>query len=257
MLARAKKGVQESPPSLLKPIIISPPFGTYINVSWATSVKGTWTVSPRPGSKILRAMKTIRKVDGGWVNKMGLLNNGIQNYSLDRDDVIYSITSTTGEDANWGSEWDMFFPLMPQDKIIELNLSCPNAILKVINQRHLEKFHDNCKLVIVKLPPDNKEAMSIVRDAVSVGITHFHCCNTLPSEKGGISGNAVKNRALFLIMNIKREFPETTVIGGGGIYTPQDVRDYREAGADHFSLATIWFTPWKVDKVIEEIYRLV
>ena len=251
MLARAKKGVQESPPSLLKPIIISPPFGTYLNFSWATSVKGTWTAEPRKGSKILRAMKTIRRVDGGWVNRMGLLNKGMQRYSFKKDDVIYSLTSVSGEDFH---EWDIVFYCMPHNKIIELNVSCPNATLDGISKKHLENFHANSKLVIIKLPPDNKVAMRVVRDAVSVGITHFHCCNTLPSDRGGISGEAVKSRALFLIMNIKREFPDTTVIGGGGIYTPQDVRDYREVGADHFSLATIWFTPWKVDKVINEIY---
>lgn len=51
--------------SNLKRIIISPPFGTYLNFDWATSVKGTWTAFPRPGNRVLRAIRTMRHVEGG------------------------------------------------------------------------------------------------------------------------------------------------------------------------------------------------
>lgn len=40
------------------------------------------------------------------------------------------------------------------------------------------------------------------------------------------------------------------MIAGGGIYGPQQLRQYQRAGAQHFSLATIWFTPWRVAKVV-------
>ena len=54
---------------------------------------------------------------------------------------------------------------------------------------------------------------------------------------------------------IKFEINDLTIIGGGGIYRPRDVRDYRDAGVDHYSLSTIWFTPSKVEAVKEEIYE--
>ena len=38
-------------------------------------------------------------------------------------------------------------------------------------------------------------------------------------------------------------------LAGGGIYSKEDVDRYRDNGADHFSLGTICFTPWKIKSV--------
>ena len=77
----------------------------------------------------------------------------------------------------------------------------------------------------------------------------------MPTKKGGVSGAKLKKRNLQLVKFVSNNY-NFEIIAGGGIYTPQDVRDYAEAGAKHFSLSTVWFTPWRVKKVIEEIKRV-
>ena len=74
--------------------------------------------------------------------------------------------------------------------------------------------------------------------------------NTLDIGNGGLSGVEVKKFNLHYIPKIQKEFPELEIIAGGGIYTPQDVFDYASLGIENFSLSTIFFTPWKVKKVL-------
>ena len=59
-------------------LFISPPFGNYINLPKCTSIKGSFTLKPREGL-LLQIIKTLRYSfeKGGWVNKIGLRNKGI------------------------------------------------------------------------------------------------------------------------------------------------------------------------------------
>ena len=78
---------------LKQKVIISPPVGTYINSKRALSVKGTFTWEQRPG-KWRYGLRTVRKVKDGWVNKVGLRNEGIRNVELKRKrQNIYSIAA--------------------------------------------------------------------------------------------------------------------------------------------------------------------
>ena len=80
--------------------------------------------------------------------------------------------------------------------------------------------------------------------------------NTIPTEKGGISGRQLKEVNLPLVEKVANMgLQGTAIIAGGGIYSPQDVRDYRNAGVTSYSLSTIWFTPWKVPSVYKEIMK--
>ena len=60
-------------------LFISPPFGNYIHLNNATSIKGSFTLHPRPGL-LMQILKTLRYsyTYGGWVNKIGLRNKGIE-----------------------------------------------------------------------------------------------------------------------------------------------------------------------------------
>ena len=72
---------------MFDPLIISPPFGNVINLSYATSVCGTYTAQKRIGM-YNRYLKTLRPVckNGkvGWINSIGLRNPGIQNLTLSK-----------------------------------------------------------------------------------------------------------------------------------------------------------------------------
>ncbi len=237
---------------MIKPIIISPPFGTHINVDWATSVKGTHTAYPRPGNRILKALKTLRPIHEGWVNNIGLINEGVDAADYSNPDHIYSVAAVDALE-----EWYHILGTVPGNRIIELNVSCPNAHKTNPNFGILGLLRLKFKLVIVKLPPFKAQAMPLVDLATQVGITHFHCCNTIPTPRGGISGRKLKPYSLHMINDIKKKYPNVTIIGGGGIYDHYDVKDYWDAGATHFSLSTIWFKPWQVlgvKKAIEEKY---
>jgi dihydroorotate dehydrogenase len=237
--------------SNLKRIIISPPFGTYLNFDWATSVKGTWTAFPRPGNRVLRAIRTIRHVEGGWINNIGLINDGISSGVYTNPNLIYSISAVDNI-----LEWSIILKSIPNNRILEMNIGCPNENKVLPTPKIYKDFKAKSKLIIIKLPPDKQTALDIVETALESGITHFHCCNTLPTPKGGRSGTVLKYHSLALIDVIKHKHPHAIIIGGGGIYTPNDIQEYHDVGVEHFSLATIWFTPWLVPIVKREIQKL-
>lgn len=226
----------------MKDFIISPPFGNYLNFDWATSVKGSYTVLPRPGL-LWAALKTLRKTENGWVNKIGLKNPGMYNIHYDSSH-IYSFAPLTLED------YVHFLRQTPSH--VELNLSCPNAQTVHIDVSGLATMVNRFNTVIVKMPTSSLHFKEILYMSYDAGVRWFHFCNTLPTKNGGLSGSKVKEVSLLRIEQAKKLFPDIRVIGGGGIYTKQDIEDYKNVGAEKFSLSTIWFTPWKVFKLFEE-----
>ncbi len=222
---------------MIKKFVISPPFGTYITHPCATSVKGSFTVENRPG-KWLQVAKTLRYTKRGWVNKIGLRNPGL--YSLKKWDLskIYSFYSET----NPG--WEKILDYVPDNLTIEANLSCPNVDTRsILNSYILDKFVKRPGLVILKLSPLCDA--NVISDYYDYGMRYFHLSNTLAVKEGGLSGRELQEYNLPKIKWMKNEMPEAKVIGGGGIYDRDDLKRYEDAGADHFSLATVWFTPWR------------
>lgn len=243
----------------MKRIIISPPFGSYLPFPWATRVIGTHTASPRSGSKILQAIKTLRPIKGGWVNNIGLINEGVGHYNYrnvyDDPKKIYSFAVTEDTPEYQDQEWKFIGGIIPDGKIIELNASCPNVKEAQPSELIISLFKMKSNILIVKLPPHDVTALEMVERAIDVDVTYFHCCNTLPSERGGKSGRVLSYYSLHIIDVIKHRYPDVTIIGGGGIYTPKDVDDYYNAGAEYFSLATIFLTPWKVPAVVKQVRK--
>ena len=52
--------------------------------------------------------------------------------------------------------------------------------------------------------------------------------------------------------SIKNTHDGVTVIAGGGVYSKQDAQNYLNAGADHISLGSVCFTPWKIKGIIND-----
>lgn len=230
----------------LKKAIIAAPFGTYITLPGCTSTRGTYTWTPRPGA-VWGALTRIKFTPDGIVNQMGLRNPGICSQWL---------RFKKHPDAIWSIYPDRSVEWMPADIIVELNMSCPN-VGRVNLEQASQAFRSlrNPDNTICKLPADFDQGVRLFELAFGAGVTAFHCCNTIKTAHGGLSGRAIQAESLPLIRYIKREAWQTKIIGGGGIYTPDDVKRYRDAGAEHFSLATIFFTPWRVPAVMREIYR--
>jgi dihydroorotate dehydrogenase len=230
----------------LTPLIISAPFGNYIQPTGVTATLGTFTALRRPG-RLLQIIKTVRyyRRIGAWVNRIGLRNPGIdwltQRAAAGRLDVSDKIVSIHGfNDDEWFILLDKLALLQPM--AVELNMSCPNV-------GHInwpaELFHramETGLTVIVKLPPVHYELMT--EQAIAAGVMWFHCCNTLPVPAGGVSGQPLKPVALQCIRVLRQQYTDRIrLIGGGGIRKPEDIDDYADAGADHFAIATKVFHP--------------
>ncbi len=240
-------------PSKLKRIIISPPFGNYFNFDWATSVTGSFTLEKRTGL-IKQTIKTLRPIKGGWVNCIVFRNKGIKNVTFNMDDVSSQLVSVAGIDV--GNDWRQMADQIPNECMVEINVGCPNIGYYGITGTIIREFMDKFRLVALKIPPTQKGIDTAVRFYLISGITYIHVANTIPTERGGESGKRLKDINIPLIRQLRQRIPNINIIGGGGIYKPQDVIDYHNAGADYFSLSTIFFTPWKVKKVKKQIDKL-
>jgi len=224
--------------------IISPPFGNYVGHENATRVVGSFTLHPRP-DLVKQTLKTLRPIKNGWVNKIGLRNKGIENVKW-REDRIHSLAPIKEGD------WEIFQNIIPNDYAIEINLGCPNVNHNgMISNNALLGFIKKCSFVSMKLPPTSL-AHYHIEEGLHAGIRYFHMCNTIPVEAGGESGQRLKKRSLELIRGVRKEFGNGfNIIGGGGIYSIDDVIEYEKAGANHFSLATIWFKPLRALKILK------
>lgn len=235
----------------LEPLIISAPFGNYIQPQGATATLGTFTAARRRGRvrQVLRTVRYYRKL-GAWVNKIGLRNPGIdwlagrvQTGKIDVADKIISIHGFNEDD--WRQLLEKTASLKPL--AIELNISCPNV--GEVNwpdwlfERAVSAGAQAGAEVIVKLPPVNYELA--LGQARAAGIKIFHCCNTLPVVAGGMSGKPLKPLSLHCVKYLRNsaDGADLTIIGGGGIYEAEDIDDYAAAGADHFAVGTKTMNP--------------
>lgn len=235
----------------IQPLVISAPFGNYIQPRGATATLGTFTAQHRPG-RWWRVIKTVRYYPrlGAWINQIGLRNPGIdwavartRQGRLDPSDKILSIHGF--EDDEWSLLMDRAAQIRPL--ALELNMSCPNVGHINWPEWLFARAVSTGVTTIVKLPPVNYR--DIARMAIEGGVRWFHCCNTLPVPRGGLSGKPLKPVALQCIREMKAILhgagaESARIIGGGGITTPSDIDDYAAAGADRAAIGTKAMNPW-------------
>ncbi len=217
-------------------LVVSAPFGNYVQPEGALATLGTFTAARRPG-RVWRILKTVRWYPriGGWVNKIGLRNPGIdwlvEKARVGRIDVADKLVSIHGfSDADWYLLLERIAELAPRG--VELNLSCPNVGAIEWPVDLFERAVATGVPVVAKLPPVQYELL--FEQALAAGIRTFHCCNTLPVPAGGISGSPLKPVALACIRRLQELAPagvasELRILGGGGIKRPGDVDDYAAA----------------------------
>jgi len=230
-------------------IFINPPFSNYFSFDKTISIKGSYTLEPRTGL-IMQVLRTLRYSfeHNGWINKIGLRNPGIdyaiKNY---KKNSIVSVAILNKEDI------PKLVKKIPDDMNIELNISCPNAEKKMITEG-IENFLNKKRTwCIIKLSPTTD--MKLVDNYYKQGFRQFHCSNTYPTPTGGLSGKFLIPYSTKLISNIKSKYSDTTVIGGGGITSKEEIEIYKKAGADHFSVSTLFFNPYKFYKFYNSFIR--
>lgn len=241
----------------LEKLIIGAPFGNYLGFKHATSTRGTYTMEFRggPAYRLWRVLRTVRYYPGikAWKNKLGLPNPGLCSAVVDgrfpdwSSEILSISARSTG---NWLALYDVANGFRPA--AIELNVSCPNTPGEVdasdyaqVFTRGVERFADK---LVVKLPPVGYEP--IVATALAAGVSGFHCCNTLPTPGGGMSGKPLQMLSLAAVRHVRRmceqQAPRTPVIiGGGGVTCLADARRFLDAGATNVSVASVLFLPWR------------
>ena len=230
-------------------IFINPPFSNYFSFEKTISIKGSYTLEPRTGL-IMQVLRTLRYSfqHNGWINKIGLRNPGIE-YAIKnyKKNSIVSVAILNKEDI------PKLIKKIPDDMNIELNISCPNAEKKMITEG-IENFLNKKRTwCIIKLSPTTD--MELVDNYYKQGFRQFHCSNTYPTPTGGLSGKFLIPYSTKLISNIKSKYSDTTVIGGGGITSKEEIEIYKKAGADHFSVSTLFFNPYKFYKFYDAFIR--
>jgi len=221
---------------------INPPFGNYLNLPKTISIKGSYTLEARPGL-LPQTIKTLRysSEHGGWINKIGLRNKGIDWALANIDNSHIMSVAILKED-----EIPKLLDKIPKNKNIELNISCPNTEKKMISSdlnQFLSNERDWC---IIKLSPTTTEEQ--IDTFYKQGFRQFHCCNTIPIKEGGLSGPSLKPYTSEKVQYIRQKYPDTEIISGGGITKWNDVIHYKELGANYFSASTLFFNPFKAIK---------
>lgn len=72
----------------MQKIILSPPFSNLkiLSVPNTTRILGTYTLNQRKG--LWRVLTTLKKIEGGWTNNVGLRNGGISKVPNTKGTII-------------------------------------------------------------------------------------------------------------------------------------------------------------------------
>jgi dihydroorotate dehydrogenase len=243
-------------------LIIGAPFGNYLNWANCTPTLGTFTRNYRGGVlwRLWRCLLTLRPHPRlrAWSNRLGLPNPGLNWLG---EQVISQRINLTGKIVSISARCDNdWYALLYGTQVlagmpggcpaaVELNVSCPNCgdtdTTDYVNiftgaVRYLQETSGIA--VIVKLPPVSYR--DLAAKANYFGCRGVHCCNTLPTPAGGLSGKPLQPLSLEAVRYCRSLNQSWTIIGGGGIVGPEDVARFTEAGADHFAVASALLNPF-------------
>ena len=77
------------------------------------------------------------------------------------------------------------------------------------------------------------------------------------SKGGGLSGKILKYYVLKFIKELRRQGITKLIIGGGGILHPDDVNEYKEAGADSVFIGSVFMLRfWRVGSIIKRAQNI-
>jgi len=230
-------------------IFVAAPFGNWVKPKDTLPVTGTFTLHPR-GNVLWSVLKSLRwnASSQGWTNKLGLPNPGIK-MGLQRH-INGEVLSIAEIERN---DFKKLYSLIPEGMNVELNLSCPN-LGKNLPWDSAESFartKEKRKWCICKVSPTvTPEDLEFL--ITKLGFTQIHASNTLALPgSGGLSGRTLIPYTLGIIRLIREEWPWVTTIAGGGVTDFSSVYEYLKEGADHVSLGSVCFNPFKLRKILK------
>jgi dihydroorotate dehydrogenase (NAD+) catalytic subunit len=237
------------------------------------------SAKPWPGHAPPRGAET----EAGMLNAIGLQNPGVAAF-CDRElpwlvdqkvPVVASIVGNTVEEFIRVTDR---LRNAPGIAAIEVNISCPNLEDR---SRMFASSPDAAGAVVrgvrrvttlpvfTKLSPDVTDIVAIARAAVNAGTHGLSVMNTtlgmaidtrtfrpkLSTFTGGLSGPAIKPIAIRCVYQVSRAFPDTPIIGQGGVWTGEDVAEFMLAGAWAVAVGTANFVePTATMRILGEFH---
>jgi len=230
----------------------------------ATVVKSLYH-EPWPGNPAPR----VHPVAAGMINAVGLQGPGIDEWirhdlpSLESAGVrvIVSVWGRGVDDYRRASA--MLASVAPRVAALEVNLSCPNLEGRGGIIAHDASVSaavvDACRSAGVplwaKLSPNTDRIVDVAGAVLESGADALTLTNTvlgmaidvetarpvLGNGGGGLSGRAIHAVAVRAVYDVRHAFPESSIIGVGGIASGVDAIEMMQAGADAVQVGTATF----------------
>ena len=239
---------------------------------------------PRTG----RATPRMAETPSGMLNSIGLQGPGIDTF-LEKDipwlveQKAKIIVSIAGETVDEYGVLSRRLRAVSGISAVEVNISCPN----VENRGQVFACHPDTAVavieavrrniggelpIIAKLSPDVTDIVEIAASVISAGVDGLALINTLlgmvidtntmkpklAGKTGGLSGPAIRPVAVRAIYQVHQAFPNTPIVGVGGVASGRDAFELILAGASAVSIGTATFgNPNAAMQIKEELSELL
>jgi len=214
---------------------------------------GTVTLRPQPGNPRPRLFR--HPEEHALVNRMGFNNDGAQAISrrLQRPTSVplwinigkNKDVPLEGAAENYAQCYEI---LAKHANAIVINVSSPNTpgLRDLQKPEHIEsilKAIDKKGTILIKIAPDlDNTQLAEICDVCVRMADGMICTNTTidhAHEQGGLSGAPLKQRSTEVLRKVRQRVGKNyPLVGVGGIFTAEDVREKMNAGADLVQLYT-------------------
>ena len=218
-----------------------------------------------------RATPRMAETPSGMLNSIGLQGPGIDTF-LEKDipwlveQQAKVIVSIAGESVDEYGVLARRLRSVPGISALEVNISCPN----VENRGQVFACHPDTATAVIeavrrniggelpivaKLSPDVTDIVEIAGAVINAGADGLALINTLlgmvidtntmkpklAGKTGGLSGPAIRPVAVRIIYQVHQAFPNTPIVGMGGVASGRDALELILAGAGAVSVGTATF----------------
>ena len=235
-----------------------------------------------------RATPRMAETPSGMLNSIGLQGPGIDAF-LENDipwlvaNSAKIIVSIAGETVDEYGVLARRLRAVPGISAVEVNISCPN----VENRGQVFACHPDTATAVIesvrrniggelpivaKLSPDVTNIVEIAQSVINAGVDGLALINTLlgmvidtntmkpklAGKTGGLSGPAIRPVAVRAIYQVHQAFPDTPIVGIGGVASGRDAFELVLAGASAVSIGTATFgNPTAVLQIRNQLSELL
>jgi len=235
-----------------------------------------------------RATPRMAETPSGMLNSIGLQGPGIDAF-LENDipwlvaNSAKIIVSIAGETVDEYGVLARRLRAVPGISAVEVNISCPN----VENRGQVFACHPDTATAVIesvrrniggelpivaKLSPDVTNIVEIAQSVINAGVDGLALINTLlgmvidtntmkpklAGKTGGLSGPAIRPVAVRAIYQVHQAFPNTPIVGMGGVASGRDAFELVLAGASAVSIGTATFgNPTAVLQIRDQLSALL